>query len=207
MPRQRPASQSVTNTSSERSIPFYSDTSSIPSVTSRWVRDEVARIVMDTRRTAVAIDEVRVVAGAAGIPIWNFHFRADGSLTVDVPQTIGLSVDEAVARGETQARALKRQLFRRGLLSPSDAMYVAMRVLEDHDHVAAALTQRFDEVIVDEAQDTYSVQFASLDALKANNLTSIVLAGDVDQAIYGWMGPRPRRAKNSPHGNVSPSCH
>jgi superfamily I DNA/RNA helicase len=153
--------------------------------------EQAPRIVMDTRRTAVVIDEVRVIAGGAGIPVWSFHLGVDESLTVDVPQTINLSVEEVVARGRTRALALKRELFERGLFSPSDAMYVAMRVLEHHPHVATALTQRFDEVIVDEAQDTSSIQFACLDALRANGLTSIVLAGDVDQAIYSWMGATP----------------
>jgi hypothetical protein len=70
-------------------------------------------------------------------------------------------------------------------------MYIAMRVLTQHDHIAASLSHRFDEVVVDEAQDTYSVQFACLDAMKANSLTSVVLVGDIDQAIYGWMGATP----------------
>jgi DNA helicase II / ATP-dependent DNA helicase PcrA len=156
----------------------------------------IPRVVMDTRRAAVEIEEVRVVAGGAGIPIWNFHFRADGSLSVDVPPTINLTPEEAVQRGGTSARELKAQLFERGFVSPSDAMYIAMRVLESHGGIAQALTQRFDEVIVDEAQDTSDLQFRCLDALEANGLKSVVLIGDVDQAIYGWMGATPEACED-----------
>jgi DNA helicase-2/ATP-dependent DNA helicase PcrA len=70
-------------------------------------------------------------------------------------------------------------------------MYIAMRVLEGHGTLAQALAQRFDEVIVDEAQDTSDLQFRCLDALEVNGLRSVVLIGDLDQAIYGWMGATP----------------
>lgn len=148
-------------------------------------------IVMDTVRSAIEIEEVRVVARTAGIPVWDFHFRPDGSLSVEVPPTITLEEDEVLRRGEEQAQAMKRDLFRRGFLSPSDAMYVAMRVLERQPSLAEALANRFDEIIVDEAQDTTDLQFACLDGLKGGALRSVVVVGDLDQAIYGWAGATP----------------
>ena len=149
------------------------------------------RIVMDTRRSAVDVDEVRVVAGAAGIPVWDFHFRANGSFFVDVPQTITIGEEEVLRRGAARASALKTELFQRGLMSPSDAMYIAMRVLEQQPAIAEAVVNRFDEMIVDEVQDTSDLQLACLEILKQHALNSVVLLGDIDQAIYGWMGATP----------------
>jgi DNA helicase II / ATP-dependent DNA helicase PcrA len=149
------------------------------------------RVVMEGRQSAVTIDEVRVMAGAAGIPVWNFHFRADGSFAVDVPQTLTLTPEEATTRGQEQARALKRELFARGLLSPSDAMYVAMKVLERDPDLTTAVARRFAEIVVDEVQDTTDVQFRCLDLIREAGLLSIGLVGDLDQAIYGWMGATP----------------
>jgi DNA helicase II / ATP-dependent DNA helicase PcrA len=153
--------------------------------------DVSPRIVMETRQRAVEIDEVRVAAGAAGIPVWNFHFRADGTFSLDVPQTITLPEEEVMRRGADRARALKAELFRRGLMSPTDAMFVAARTVMDRPPIAQALANRFDEIIVDEVQDTSDLQFSCLDALKQNGLASVVVVGDVDQAIYGWMGATP----------------
>jgi superfamily I DNA/RNA helicase len=158
--------------------------------------DETPRIVMDTRRGAVAIDEVRVEMGAAGVPVWDFHFRDDGTFNVNAPQTITLSQEEVLRRGAVRAAQLKRELFHRGLMSPTDAMYIAAQVLESHPELAQALAARFDEVIVDEAQDTSDLQYKCLDTLKQNGLRSAVLVGDVDQAIYGWMGATPEACEN-----------
>jgi hypothetical protein len=99
-------------------------------------------------------------------------------------------------RGAARATELKNGLFRRGVMSPTDAMFIASQVLERHPELAQALAARFDEVIVDEAQDTSDLQYKCLEAMKQNGLTSVVLVGDVDQAIYGWTGATPEACEN-----------
>jgi DNA helicase-2/ATP-dependent DNA helicase PcrA len=53
--------------------------------------------------------------------------------------------------------------------------------------VRAALRARFRAVLVDEAQDLCALQHALVEALAAPD-GALTLAGDDDQAIYGWRG-------------------
>jgi DNA helicase-2/ATP-dependent DNA helicase PcrA len=53
--------------------------------------------------------------------------------------------------------------------------------------VRAALRARFQAVLVDEAQDLCALQHALVEALAAPD-GAVTLAGDDDQAIYGWRG-------------------
>lgn len=50
------------------------------------------------------------------------------------------------------------------------------------------IPDKWDYVIVDEAQDTNPVQLSVLDALMANGNTRLIFVGDPQQAIYGWRG-------------------
>jgi len=49
------------------------------------------------------------------------------------------------------------------------------------------LCPKYDVVFVDEAQDLSPIQWKMYDILKKNS-KHIILAGDDDQAIYGWAG-------------------
>ena len=46
---------------------------------------------------------------------------------------------------------------------------------------------KFDVVFVDEAQDLSPIQWKMVDIIKKNS-KYVILAGDDDQAIYGWAG-------------------
>jgi superfamily I DNA/RNA helicase len=65
--------------------------------------------------------------------------------------------------------------------------------LADIETAAPAVARRFDELIVDEAQDTTDTQLTCLELLKRAGLRSLVLIGDPDQAIYGFAGSEPER--------------
>jgi DNA helicase-2/ATP-dependent DNA helicase PcrA len=86
----------------------------------------------------------------------------------------------------------KRELAKRGIASPSDAMFYALEVLQQYEVVRDALATRFDEIIVDEVQDTSAVQLECIRQLHATGkLASVVLTGDLEQAIYEWAGAHP----------------
>ncbi len=51
----------------------------------------------------------------------------------------------------------------------------------------SSLCPKFDVVIIDEAQDLSPIQWKMFDILKSQS-KHIILAGDDDQAIYGWAG-------------------
>lgn len=132
------------------------------------------------------------------VSVWDFHWAADGSLsTSEVPYSLKdkLDPDELSETLQQRVRTAKIALARRGLLSMSDALYWAMRVLED-DHNAQAVASRFDELIVDEAQDTTDVQQICLRRLHESGLHSIVFVGDMNQAIYGFANAQPERIRS-----------
>jgi len=121
----------------------------------------------------------------------DFHFLADGTLTAR-GAPLSMTRAEATSEGQATAVRLKRQYAQRGLISLSDAMYYAAQILERSAEARTAVATRFDELIVDEAQDTSDVQVRCLELLKASGgLSSLVLVGDLDQSIYGFQGAAP----------------
>jgi DNA helicase II / ATP-dependent DNA helicase PcrA len=154
------------------------------------------RLVGDTatRTESVIFNETRWVRRV--VSIWDLHFRADGSLVLAQDASVLHQTDVApeviAARVQVNALELKHQLAAEGLMSMSDALYWAQRALERPEN-AAAVAARFDELIVDEAQDTTDTQLRCLELLKDAGLPSLVLVGDPDQAIYGFAGADPER--------------
>ncbi len=127
------------------------------------------------------------------VSIWDFHWRANGTLTIgEVPFELRDKIEAPALSRTLQERAIaaKEALARRGLLSMSDALYWAMRVLEVDDY-ARAVACRFDELIVDEAQDTSDVQQNCIRRLFDAGLGSLVFVGDMNQAIYGFAHAQP----------------
>ena len=128
--------------------------------------------------------------------LWEFEFRADGRIAYR-PRAHARAPDLDMADPGTvafleDAARQKRSMARQGLASTGDAVYYAMRVLEERPDLAAAVASRFHEIIVDEVQDTSDVQLRCLELLwDTGRLRSLVLAGDFDQAIYGFAGADP----------------
>jgi DNA helicase II / ATP-dependent DNA helicase PcrA len=124
------------------------------------------------------------------LPVSRFRFRPDGSLCIrSVPARFKHDADAAAALGQTDALRLKLNLARGGRVSFDDAMYWSLRVLLEHPDVASVIAARFQELLVDEAQDTSELQLACLDALCATGrLHSLVLIGDLEQSICSFTG-------------------
>ncbi len=124
------------------------------------------------------------------LPISRFRYCPDGTLCVrSVPPKFPHQPQDAARMGQADALRLKRAAARSGVLSFDDAMYWALRVLEDVPDVAARVAARFDELLVDEAQDTSELQLACLRALCATGrLDSLVLVGDLEQSISAYTG-------------------
>jgi DNA helicase II / ATP-dependent DNA helicase PcrA len=123
-----------------------------------------------------------------------FQFRPDGALCIR-NRDAKFPYDSATAvamRGERARREKLRLARDRGWVSTDDAMYWALRVLREHPWAATAVTQRFDEILVDEAQDTSELQLACLRELHlTGTLSSLTLVGDVDQSISSYNGAHP----------------
>jgi DNA helicase II / ATP-dependent DNA helicase PcrA len=119
-----------------------------------------------------------------------FRCAPDGSLVVKrKPPYIAESDEELIAIVGAQIRAQKRSYLERGILSFDDAIWVALKILRGHPDIARAVAGRFDELLLDEAQDTSELQLASIGALRATGaLKSLVLVGDLEQSIFSFQG-------------------
>ena len=65
----------------------------------------------------------------------------------------------------------------------------------------AELCPKYDVVFIDEAQDLWPIQWKMYDILKENS-KHIILAGDDDQAIYGWAGADVKRFQSEPAKDI-----
>jgi len=63
--------------------------------------------------------------------------------------------------------------------------------------IVAELCPKYDVVFIDEAQDLSPIQWKMFDVLKKNS-RHVILAGDDDQAIYGWAGADVKRFQQEP---------
>jgi len=121
-----------------------------------------------------------------GMDARNYVFDTDGSVHAKKPKHDSSSAMlEAIKDFKTETAAA-------GLVNYDDALYWSYRVLNDHPDLADAVVRRFDEILIDEAQDCSPLQVACLRALVEAGLTSLVLVGDFDQSIYGFQGAAPQ---------------
>ena len=130
------------------------------------------------------------------IKAWRFEADADRGFTYRHPRARdwpnGLTAEIVVERKSSWAREQKKAYWKRGLLSFSDVLYVAMRVLQEFANIRNAVAARFDELVLDEAQDTNDVQLACVRLLRQPDIRPrLVAVGDLDQAVYEWGRAKP----------------
>ncbi len=91
------------------------------------------------------------------------------------------------------------KLNQAGAIDFDDLLLYMVRVLETNPEIRAELNSRWRYLMIDEYQDTNSVQFKITSLLAAappslpgvdasSSLPNICVVGDPDQAIYGWRG-------------------
>jgi DNA helicase-2/ATP-dependent DNA helicase PcrA len=127
-----------------------------------------------------------------------FRCTADGNLAVArTPRGVKGTPEEIITSVGPEVRRRKGGFFRNaGLLTADDAMWIALRLLREFPGVAQAVAARFDELLLDEAQDTSELQLACLDVLYgAGALRSLVLVGDLEQSIFSFQGASAARCQ------------
>lgn len=78
---------------------------------------------------------------------------------------------------------------RGGLVDFTELLLRATELLRDHEVLRAHYQRRFKQVLIDEFQDTNSLQYAWARLLIGGD-NGIFAVGDDDQSIYGWRGAR-----------------
>ena len=78
---------------------------------------------------------------------------------------------------------------RAGLVDFAELLLRTYELMRDNPRLCEHYQQRFQSVLVDEFQDTNSIQYAWL-KLFAGGRKELFAVGDDDQSIYGWRGAR-----------------
>ena len=76
-----------------------------------------------------------------------------------------------------------------GLVDFAEILLRAHEVLRDHPPLLQHYRHRFRQLLIDEFQDTNSLQYAFI-RLLAGDSGQVFTVGDDDQAIYGWRGAK-----------------
>ena len=83
--------------------------------------------------------------------------------------------------------AYAKALRDRAAMDFDDLILYTVRLLDLEDSVRREYAGRFRHVLVDEYQDTNSVQFGLIERLSSVH-RNLMVVGDDDQSIYGWRG-------------------
>jgi DNA helicase-2/ATP-dependent DNA helicase PcrA len=68
-----------------------------------------------------------------------------------------------------------------------DILYLVVKLFNNHPGIAKKYSERFKYIMIDEYQDTNSLQFSMIQALTSTH-QNICVVGDDDQAIYAFRG-------------------
>ncbi len=103
------------------------------------------------------------------------HLTTDSGYHEDIMQQVYLAY-ETICR-------------RSGLVDFSELLLRSLELLQQHPDIAHHYQQRFAHILVDEFQDTNTIQYLWLQAL-AGPQTILMAVGDDDQSIYSWRGAK-----------------
>lgn len=84
--------------------------------------------------------------------------------------------------------AYQKKLKELNALDFSDLLYYVVKLLKEHPKVREKFRNHFQYILVDEYQDTNTVQYEFIKLLARNN---VCVVGDPNQAIYQWRGAKP----------------
>ncbi|EDY86136.1 DNA-dependent ATPase I and helicase II [gamma proteobacterium HTCC5015] len=85
--------------------------------------------------------------------------------------------------------AYEAQCQRLGVVDFAELLLRALELIRDNDELRDHYQRRFRHLMVDEFQDTNTIQYALL-RLLAGSTGRVFAVGDDDQSIYGWRGAR-----------------
>ena len=80
-------------------------------------------------------------------------------------------------------------LQKENLVDFAELILKSYELIKDNEDLRNLYRKKFTHILVDEFQDTNSIQFKWINNLTGEN-TSVVAVGDDDQSIYGWRGAK-----------------
>lgn len=88
-------------------------------------------------------------------------------------------------------KAMTKYKLEHGVLNSNDALWLACFILKNNPLIAQAIANRFSYMIIDEAQDTSSLQFYLFKILRNAGVKNMEFVGDINQSIYEWRNAKP----------------
>lgn len=85
----------------------------------------------------------------------------------------------------------KVKTYEKGYATYTEALWIAIGILEKYSDIRQLIVNKFPYFIVDEAQDTSAEQMKLLNLLFENGVEDALLIGDPDQSIYEWRDADP----------------
>jgi DNA helicase-2/ATP-dependent DNA helicase PcrA len=85
--------------------------------------------------------------------------------------------------------AYQEMCDRSGLVDFAEILLRSFELIKQQPQIRAHYQQRFRHILVDEFQDTNSIQYEWL-RLLAGTESKVMIVGDDDQSIYGWRGAK-----------------
>mgnify|MGYP001203880236 FL=1 len=105
------------------------------------------------------------------------------------PEHLGDSFDPYTKQMVMVYQAYEEACRRGGLVDFAELLLRAHETLRDNPPLLDHYRRRFQHLLVDEFQDTNTIQYAWL-RLLAGTESDVFVVGDDDQSIYGWRGAR-----------------
>ncbi len=144
--------------------------------------DDQLRLVKRTMKALGLADEhwppkqaMHFINGKKDEGLRSRHIDARGNDYLQTMQKVYQAYEEACERG--------------GLVDFAELLLRCHELWRDNAQVLRLYQQRFGHILVDEFQDTNTLQYAWL-RLLAGNTAQLTAVGDDDQSIYGWRGAR-----------------
>ncbi len=117
---------------------------------------------------------------------WFINGRKDEG---ERPSHIDTAGDSTLATMVDIYRAYEETCQRTGLVDFAELLLRAYELVRDTPGLMRHYQERFQQVLVDEFQDTNAIQYAWL-KLVAGERANVFAVGDDDQSIYSWRGAR-----------------
>lgn len=118
--------------------------------------------------------------------LWYINGKKDEGLR---PQHIETHFDPTEQMFVKIYQAYQDACDRAGLVDFAELLLRAHELWLNNPHLLAHYQQRFRHILVDEFQDTNSIQYAWLTML-GQEQGKVMIVGDDDQSIYGWRGAK-----------------
>jgi DNA helicase-2/ATP-dependent DNA helicase PcrA len=133
--------------------------------------------------TTLDLDEKKWPARQA---VWFINAQKDEGLRPDNIEDYG---DLYLKTHLSIYRAYEEACKRGGMVDFAELLLKAHEMLRDNEVLLRHYRERFSHLLVDEFQDTNTIQYAWL-RLLAGGKDNVVVVGDDDQSIYGWRGAK-----------------